>query len=353
MAERNKISPLLLDEYLASGDERFLATLRQFHEPKKLAAIADKWKVDHRPWARKQIFEYLQLPFDAAGHETVVKRLFKHAEQKQDDELMAAFAVAFDRLVRRRRAGQAPLRLADAAGVERRVPLLAAEQAAAAPGKRVSRIRGRGKVAVLVPHAALPPPPRVAVLPADGVQAAERLRRSPSRTCSRDTSTPTSPAARTCIDNWSLVHACFAESEVLEFTASHVAVERRPRRLSELTAAPAFEDLWKTPASAKTLANLLLVARSRPGGRVWAIAARSGGTTRRISRRCRWRNYCRCSTTRTPRSSNSPRRCSRRCRRAGDRLSCRVWLQLLQTRSVTALETIAQLMHQARRRRSG
>src|SRR5262245_28683728 len=98
---KDGISPLLLDEYFAAADERFLQKLREFHDPKKLAPIADRWKKDHRPWARQQIFKYLELPFDAAGHEPVVKRLFKHAEEKQDDELMSAFAVAFDRLVRR------------------------------------------------------------------------------------------------------------------------------------------------------------------------------------------------------------------------------------------------------------
>src|SRR5687768_8710359 len=94
-------SSLVLEEYLASGDDRFLPVLRDFHDPKKLAAIADRWKKDHRPWARKQIFDYLELPMNALGHETVVKRLFKWAEERGDDELVAAFAVAFDGLVRR------------------------------------------------------------------------------------------------------------------------------------------------------------------------------------------------------------------------------------------------------------
>src|SRR3954471_21232065 len=91
------ISPLVLDEYFAAGDDRFLPALRAFHEPKKLASIADRWKKDHRPWARQQILNYLDLPLDAAGHEPVVKHLFKWAEEQKDDELMAACAVAFDR----------------------------------------------------------------------------------------------------------------------------------------------------------------------------------------------------------------------------------------------------------------
>ena len=100
-AGKQPISPLVLDEYFAAGDDRFLTALRDFHEPKKLASIADKWKKDHRPWARGQIFDYLDLPMNAAGHETVVKRIFKWAEEQKDDELMSALAVAFDRVVRR------------------------------------------------------------------------------------------------------------------------------------------------------------------------------------------------------------------------------------------------------------
>ena len=82
MAARLRLDPF------AAQDERFLPALRAFHEPKKLAAIADKWKKDFRPWAREKIFQYLALPFDALGHEPIVKHLVKHAEEKRDDELM-------------------------------------------------------------------------------------------------------------------------------------------------------------------------------------------------------------------------------------------------------------------------
>ena len=42
---------------------------------KLLAAFAEKWKRDPRPWAREQIIAYLELPFDRPGHQPVVKRL--------------------------------------------------------------------------------------------------------------------------------------------------------------------------------------------------------------------------------------------------------------------------------------
>lgn len=92
---------LLLDEYYAAEDSRFLDCIRQIRSPKILAPFADRWKKDPRPWARRQIFEYLKLPLSCPGHHPVVKHLFKQAEEMKDDELMAEFLVAFDCLVRR------------------------------------------------------------------------------------------------------------------------------------------------------------------------------------------------------------------------------------------------------------
>lgn len=43
------VSALVLEEYFASGSEAFLAALWGFSEPKKLAGLVDRWKVDPRP----------------------------------------------------------------------------------------------------------------------------------------------------------------------------------------------------------------------------------------------------------------------------------------------------------------
>src|SRR6187200_595069 len=99
----NSDSILLIEEYFASQDDRFLTALRRFEQWKPLGAFAQKWMTDHRPWARAQLLEYLSLPLEHRGHQSLVKRLFKAAEQKADDELIAAFLVAFDRFVRHRR----------------------------------------------------------------------------------------------------------------------------------------------------------------------------------------------------------------------------------------------------------
>ncbi|HEY1068146.1 MAG TPA: hypothetical protein VGE52_18630 [Pirellulales bacterium] len=94
------------------GDDVFLPAFRQeppharlgsLAEIKALAELADRWKVDPRPWARAQLLRYVESPFDRIGHHAVVKRLFKHAESVGDDELVALFLTAFDRLVRRKR----------------------------------------------------------------------------------------------------------------------------------------------------------------------------------------------------------------------------------------------------------
>ena len=99
MAEGNT-SSLLLDEYFSSQDPQFLETLRQVRGHIKLAAFTDRWKKDPRPWAREQMLEYIGMPLSSMDHQPVIKRLFKHAEENKDDEVMGAFFVAFDRLVR-------------------------------------------------------------------------------------------------------------------------------------------------------------------------------------------------------------------------------------------------------------
>src|SRR5579863_7752947 len=90
---------LLAEEYFASENPEFLATLRKASQPKSLAALAGRWKKDPRPWARAQIFAYLAQPLNCPGHQPVVKHLFKQAEESADHEMMAAFLVAFDRQV--------------------------------------------------------------------------------------------------------------------------------------------------------------------------------------------------------------------------------------------------------------
>jgi hypothetical protein len=65
-----------------------------------LGALARRWLEDPRPWARAQLVRYVEDGCDRPGHRTLVKRLYKGAEDRGDDELVALFLVAFDRMRR-------------------------------------------------------------------------------------------------------------------------------------------------------------------------------------------------------------------------------------------------------------
>ena len=67
----------------------------------KLAACAERWYEDARPWARAQLLAYVDDGCDRPEHKGLVKRLFKTLEAAADDEAMAHFLVAFDTLPRR------------------------------------------------------------------------------------------------------------------------------------------------------------------------------------------------------------------------------------------------------------
>src|SRR5262245_43793187 len=81
-AHEGQPSTLLVDDCFSRQDARFLDLVRAVRNPKYLAGLADRWKQDPRPWAREQIFKYLEMPLNRPGHHPLVKRLFKHAEQK-------------------------------------------------------------------------------------------------------------------------------------------------------------------------------------------------------------------------------------------------------------------------------
>ncbi|HTU60600.1 MAG TPA: hypothetical protein VMF89_19245, partial [Polyangiales bacterium] len=72
-----------------------------FQGAKKLASLAKPWFQDARPFARQALLAYIDDGCARSEHKALVKRLFKQAEAAKDDELMAHFMVAFDRLSRR------------------------------------------------------------------------------------------------------------------------------------------------------------------------------------------------------------------------------------------------------------
>lgn len=95
-------SSLLLDEHFASGDPRFFDEVVASTAAKKLKGLAGRWYDDGRPFAREALLRYIDDGCDRPHHRALVKALFKRAEAKGDDEAMAHFLVAFDRLIARR-----------------------------------------------------------------------------------------------------------------------------------------------------------------------------------------------------------------------------------------------------------
>ena len=92
---------LLVGECFDREDDRFVEELLKVSHAPSLAGFVDRWKVDVRPWPRRQVLAYLRQPLNVPGHHVVVKRLFKQAEARGDHEQMALFLAAFDRLIRR------------------------------------------------------------------------------------------------------------------------------------------------------------------------------------------------------------------------------------------------------------
>ncbi len=270
---------LLAEQQLSAGENAFLDTLRSLHEPKALAALADRWKNDPRPWAREMMQRYVGLPFDQKGHEVVVKRLFKQAEQRGDDATMAVFVLAFDRLVRRKRvtgfrwnfsARQAEPyeELRTSRNVLRNEPLrfrdpmtgrMKVQEMRTSPNHRLFKYRTRyylqRRVWRYFRKLGFNDGPRYlaaiqeALLPYTDAELS---------------------AGEHLIDSWSLMHALHGEGDAVEFTTLRATL-KEGRTLGALGTTPAFSSHWRSDAGAKAALRLLGLARSRLV-RTWALA---------------------------------------------------------------------------------
>jgi hypothetical protein len=340
MPAKDAFSPLVLDEFFAAGDERFLDHLIRFHEPKKLAALADRWKRDSRPWARRALLAYLEQFPASPGHEAVVKRLFKHAEAQGDDELMARFAHAFDLQVRRRRATRWAwdLTLRQSTSVAHLVtprdvlPKLKAPPRAGEPPWPASRLFSYHTRHYLRRRA-------WRYFRRMGHQRADRYPRAVAGML-RLYAEASLNSGEGLLDSRSLMHACFRGSDVLDFTPAHVNL-RPGRSLAELVAAPAHAAVWRRRAAADVLLDLMATADAR-AMRAWAVQVFRGSHF-------------------DPPPSLPPERllplldhADELVQQVGADLLERAvgletlafddWLRLLQTRNLTALETVARVM---------
>lgn len=92
-------SVLAIDELLAAGDERVVEEV--LGATAELSSIAIRWIDDPQPGLRRALLAYVDDGCDRPGQRKLVKDLFKAAEARGDDELVAHFAYAFDRLTHR------------------------------------------------------------------------------------------------------------------------------------------------------------------------------------------------------------------------------------------------------------
>ncbi|MBI4859384.1 MAG: hypothetical protein HY815_03880 [Candidatus Riflebacteria bacterium] len=269
-------STLLLEELFDSQGPAFLDELRRVDDAGSLQAFADRWASDPRPWARGQILAYLAAPLASPGHEPLVKRLFKHAEGCKDDELMAAFLLAFDRLVRRvRRIRHRWDASVNAVLDEELLVCVRNTIPRARKGKdflgRPISWRGRVKKgALLFSHRTRHHLRRRAwryfrrmgfSRPSAYLEAVPRF-----LIAYRDEDLAT---GENILDSWGLMNALFRHSPALRFGASQVRVAEG-HSLSELSSAPRFPVLWGSAEALPRLFDLVLEARSRLV-RVWAI----------------------------------------------------------------------------------
>ena len=94
-------STVLVQEYFDTADDRFLDEVLRLRAGAMLAALAERWYADTRPWARRMLLAYILRGCDLPDHKGLVKRLYKRAEAAADDEVIARFMVAFDEMGRR------------------------------------------------------------------------------------------------------------------------------------------------------------------------------------------------------------------------------------------------------------
>ena len=244
----------------------------------KLAAFTDRWKKDPRPWAREQMLEYIGMPLSSMDHQPVIKRLFKHAEENKDDEVMGAFFVAFDRLVRYKRIKGYSWDQEARQYIEQErltlprntVPLKATQQYTDWRGKKFELPVATPDDAMLFTYKTRYYLRRrvwryfrwmAYQRPDDYVTAiVGALKRYVDEDFEK---------GEHILESWSLMQACFREHDALEFGTAHVRL-KEGRGLSELTPAPRFLDHWKKEGVGDQLFQLLSQAKSRLV-RVWTM----------------------------------------------------------------------------------
>ncbi len=252
-------SKLLVDEYFRTGDPLFLVELASLDDPSGLKALAERWFADARPFAREAVLAIALRSATLRRHRPLIKTLFKKAEAAGDDQLMGHFLVGFDGFQLREGGTHS-------VSFVRTIPGHAPVDRSGKPGWPSNRRLDQG----IFSRATCRYLQRRAwrYFRRLGHQDPQRYRTAMLATLPLYTEESLSSSVR-LLDSWGLVHALYGESPVLNRLAKAADV-RAGRTLAELTAAPAFSEVWKTGAF-RPLVELFLTAKSNPV-RSWALA---------------------------------------------------------------------------------
>jgi hypothetical protein len=254
-------SSLLLDEYYAAGDDRFVEEVLVATAAKKLKALADRWYPDKRPFARRALLRYIDDGCDRPHHRPLVKALFKLAENAGDDEAMGHFMVAFDRLTRHTLLFQG--RYNSATGETERVPVFFADRTVrAAYGSRDKNApRFSRRTRLYLARRAFRYFRKIARK--DEMRYGQAVRAALLLYEDRHLEKP-----ENLLDAWGLVHVLYWGSPVLTRDPRGIRVPEG-RALAELEPAPFAPEAWQ--GAFHGVLDLVANAKSRPV-RTFAIA---------------------------------------------------------------------------------
>lgn len=260
-------STLLLDELFHGGDgSRFLDEVLGCHGHQKLTTLAEPWIADARPEMRRALLEYVDDGCDRWFHRGLVKHLFKAAERNQDDELMAHFMVAFDRLTRRYAVERTTYERGAFGKVtvlcsDPLVPARSHDEAPAAKQRHAETPRFSRATRRYLARRAF----RYfrTIGRTDRARYGRAMRLALPLYQDQHLDTPVR-----ILDSWALVHVLYAWSPVLHRVPTGINVAKG-RSLAELSPAPYFKDAWQ--GVLLDLLEMLAAARSRTV-RVWTIA---------------------------------------------------------------------------------
>jgi hypothetical protein len=283
MSDVSGPSTILLEELFQAADDRFLVEFQRFNSYDFLLKFVDRWVRDARPWARQQIVNYTRLDWNLPGHAVVVKRLFKHFEQKNDHELLACFMVAFDRLVRRVRVTRYQYDRSTRQSWQEEFLYAKPNKTIVNETNRISVQKWAGKTyRNPLPDLRNKPDNRLFThatrnylrrrvwryfrflsysRPDEYVRAIARALKA-----YRDSDFA---EGENILDNWCLMHACYFHHDGLLFNNAHTNLAEG-HSLGQLSAKPYQPTAWKSETGAEALIELISTANSSLV-RLWAM----------------------------------------------------------------------------------